>query len=200
MYNLKLGDDPWDGNPYLNHTLHEFGHGLGLAHEHARSDADKSACAAVGGPITSGFLTPYDSKSVMHYMFSACNIDGNYGRNGLSALDQTALHILYPQDIRVAEFRGRTVIPTNSQLGLFSYWKQRGANITVVAKNFSWRIDGVQKSTSPDLFFSFASPGTYALSYSYTDFQNRNYTYSGSIRVLSNTGFKNLMGAQSALL
>src|SRR5262249_13145717 len=38
LYNLKLGDDPWNGTPYLNHTLHEFGHALGLSHEHQRAD------------------------------------------------------------------------------------------------------------------------------------------------------------------
>jgi len=200
LYNLKLGDDPWDGNPYLNHTLHEFGHGLGLAHEHERSDADKAACATVGGGITTGFLTPYDPKSVMHYQFPACGIDGNYGRNGLSDLDKTALHILYPQAARQAEFQGRTVIPVSAQLQLQSWWKMRGANINVVAKNFSWKIDGTQRGTSPDFTYSFANPGTYGLQYSYADFLDRGYSYSGSVRVLSNADFQSLMAAETALL
>ncbi|MCI5145619.1 MAG: hypothetical protein D3923_08820, partial [Candidatus Electrothrix sp. AR3] len=48
QYNLKLGDDDLDmtvgkpgystGIPWLNHTLHEFGHALGLSHEHIRND------------------------------------------------------------------------------------------------------------------------------------------------------------------
>lgn len=42
VYNLKLGDDGAGGIPYLNHTLHEFGHALGLAHEHLRNDVEKA--------------------------------------------------------------------------------------------------------------------------------------------------------------
>jgi hypothetical protein len=42
QYNLKLNDDGAGGVPYLNHTLHEFGHALGLSHEHARTDVDTS--------------------------------------------------------------------------------------------------------------------------------------------------------------
>ena len=41
LYNLKLGDDGANGVPYLNHTLHEFGHALGLRHEHERKDVEK---------------------------------------------------------------------------------------------------------------------------------------------------------------
>jgi hypothetical protein len=49
VFNLRLGDDnyadtrlgdPSGGStPFVNHTLHEFGHALGLSHEHERFDA-----------------------------------------------------------------------------------------------------------------------------------------------------------------
>ena len=71
LYNLKLGDDPWNDTPYLNHTLHEFGHGLGLSHEHVRDDANISSCteSGYGGNYSDGKITAYDKRSVMHYDF-----------------------------------------------------------------------------------------------------------------------------------
>jgi len=56
VYNLKLGDDGSGGVAYLNHTLHEFGHALGLAHEHIRSDVDTTICTApgFGGTVSTG--------------------------------------------------------------------------------------------------------------------------------------------------
>src|SRR5215831_16863189 len=60
QYNLKLGDDGDARGPYLNHTLHEFGHALGLAHEHSRADAN-APCTEAGyrGSLTS-YITTYD--------------------------------------------------------------------------------------------------------------------------------------------
>ena len=90
LYNMKLGDDAdTNGTRWLNHTLHEFGHALGLSHEHARSDANDSSCteSGYGGSANTGFMTPYDRKSVMHYQFLSCGIHGNYDHTGLSASD-----------------------------------------------------------------------------------------------------------------
>ncbi len=45
LYNLKVSDVPESSPPpYLDHTLHEFGHALGLAHEHARTDVNVPGC------------------------------------------------------------------------------------------------------------------------------------------------------------
>ena len=115
-------------------------------------------------------------------------------------LDKTALHILYPQAARQAEFQGRTVIPVGAQLQLQSWWKMRGANINVVAKNFAWKIDGTLRGSSPDFTYSFASPGNYGLQYSYTDFLGRDYSISGNVRVLSNADFQSMMASETALL
>ena len=37
----QLGDPSGGSTPFVNHTLHEFGHALGLGHEHERLDVDK---------------------------------------------------------------------------------------------------------------------------------------------------------------
>src|SRR5205085_1411460 len=110
--------DALNGDPYLNHTLHEFGHALGLAHEHQRADVNANCTEPnYGGGVTS-YLTPYDRASVMHYQFVSCHIDGNYGISGLSYYDRLAVHVLYPEDQRVAEYAGHTVIHGSEALVL----------------------------------------------------------------------------------
>lgn len=185
LYNLKLGDDPWNDTPYLNHTLHEFGHGLGLSHEHVRSDANANCTeSGYGGNATNGFITPYDRHSVMHYKFSSCNIDGNYGRNGLSVWDELALHIMYPEDNKVAEVSGRVVIRTTEKLGLISTWQIRGANMSYAAKNFNWRINSNTVGSTSSLQIILPA-GKHTMSVSHQDFLGRNYNYSSKITVLS---------------
>jgi hypothetical protein len=200
-YILKLGDDAGADNvPYLNHTLHEFGHALGLSPEHERTDADKVACPAVGGGASGGFVTPYDRRSVMHYQFTDCGIDGNYGQGGLSPWDQLAVHILYPEDAQVAEFWGTTVIPAGRQLRLRSAWKARGANMPFVASNHSWSMGllggpEVTLGTSPDLTLTPPTAGIYRLRYRHRDFLGRTYTYAGLVRVVSAADWRKLSGA-----
>jgi hypothetical protein len=223
LYNMKLGDDPWAGTPYLNHTLHEFGHALGLAHEHERSDVDRSICAAerallpisvsapgFGGPISSGLLTPYDRDSVMHYQFLSCGIDGNYGYSGLSILDQLGVHILYPEDQQVAEFVGTTVIRTTDLLSLESAWEFRGANINIrdlegrittgstVANGFVWQLNSRTVSTTSELSDRINTAGTYTLKLNYDDFMERSYSYTGLVRVLRPQDYINLIAAPIA--
>jgi len=197
LYNLNLGDDPWNDTPYLNHTLHEFGHALGLSHEHARNDVNVSGCTepGYGGSISSGFMTPYDRYSVMHYKFASCGINGNYDYTGLSGYDKLALHILYPEDHRVAEFVGTTVIQAGQALKLQSAWKARGANMDFVAHGFVWKLNGVTYSTTPDLVVNNLSPGDYTLEFAHIDFLNRSYTYSGRVRVLAPADYTQLVAA-----
>lgn len=198
QYNLKLGDDPWNAPPYLNHALHEFGHGLGLAHEHIRNDVDKVGCAesGYGGGESNGFMTGYDKASVMHYMFSTCKINGNYDRNGLSPLDRLGLHILYPEDNRLAEYLGATLVPFGQPVSLASAWQARGANLGFVAKNFKWTVNN---TTVNDADLGIVLPlGTWAFQYSYEDFLGRAYSANGSVRVLSQPAYDRLIGATRA--
>jgi hypothetical protein len=191
LYNLKLGDDAGPtGVPYLNHTLHEFGHALGLAHEHERNDVDPTCQASgYGGSASSGFITPYDRDSVMHYQFTACRINGNYGYSGLSAWDQLAVHILYPEDARVAEYVGTTVVRTTDPITLVSAWQARGANMSFVASGFAWTVDGSLRSTSTSLSLNPSTPGTHTLGLSHKDFLGHSYSTSGILRVLTPASF-----------
>jgi len=183
---MKLGDDPGNATPYLNHTLHEFGHALGLAHEHQRTDATSAICKAsgFGGSISTGFLTPYDRDSVMNYQFLSCGINGNYAYTGLSDWDRLGVHILYPESVQVAEFVGTTVVRTTDPIVLNSAWGARGANLSFVASNFQWMISGNLVSSSSDLNTTLPA-GNYTLQFSHSDFLGRNYTYQGPIRVLT---------------
>jgi hypothetical protein len=211
LYNMKLGDDPWVATPYLNHTLHEFGHALGLAHEHQRIDADRS-CISLDRwcktpdkdgrlpncRVDSGLLTQYDTASVMSYQFLSCGINGNYGYDGLSIWDQLGVHILYPEDQQVAEFVGTIVIRTSDLLSLESAWKFRGANIDIVATGFVWQLNSRTVSTTPELSNRINAPGNYTLTLNYDDFLGRSYSYTGIVRVLRPQDYTNLIAAPVA--
>ena len=198
LYNLKLGDDPWNGTPYLNHTLHEFGHALGMSHEHERDDVDKTLCSekGYGGGAANGHVTPYDRFSVMHYMFATCGINGNYDYTGLSYFDRLTLRILYPEDNRWAEYVGATLRRAGQPVALQSGWKARGANLGFAAKDFTWSINKTVVK-NPDLVLSLPV-GSYNFLYAYSDFLGRSYSSSGVIRVLSTSDYDRLMGASGA--
>lgn len=211
QYNLKLGDDDLDmtggqpgihtGTPWLNHTLHEFGHALGLAHDHARVDENAQCVLTTHDEyhlVSSGYITPYDKDSVMHYRFwpsetPNCEQTGsNYSAAGLTAYDKLALHILYPENERVAEIVGRTVIRENEVLFLQSAWKTRGANMDFVASNFVWKLNGVQLSSTPGLAVQLGSAGEYQLTVQHKDFLGRSYSYNGIVRVVSDEEYKRM--------
>jgi Helix-hairpin-helix domain len=315
LFNLKLGDEGDAGRPpYLNHTLHEFGHALGLSHEHLRHDVEKqwvihyfksmrnvdqtkaeniyaagyrnldeiagatvvqlqkitgygTAAAAgevkmdatflthiagvtvaiaetiyaagfrtagavadatvtvlqtipgygalaaaqqlkndaaaapprviYGGGITNGFITAYDRASVMHYKFIDPGINGNYDYTGLSDLDRLSVHILYPEDLQVAEFVGTTVVSSAARVVLQSAWGVRGADLSFAAMNFEWKVAGTVRSTQPVLDVQLPA-GTYSLQFAHRDFLGRSYSYTGIIRVLSPAAYAAQTAAVSA--
>jgi hypothetical protein len=203
LYNLKLGDDPWNGTPYLNHTLHEFGHALGLAHEHERKDATCYDPKNDARWTDQGYITPYDIKSVMHYKFEksqghTCDVNGNYDYTGLSEWDKLSVHILYPEDNFVAEFVGTTVLRKTDTLKLQSAWKARGANIAFAAKNFVWKLSGSTVSTTPELTRNNLNQATYTLQLTHSDFLGRNYSYTGIVRVLEAATYNKQIAAPVA--
>ena len=206
LYNLRLGDDTANlrtgipnPTPWLNHTLHEFGHALGLAHEHARTDENAGCVPSTISEyhtVSSGFMTPYDKNSVMHYQFTVAETPtcvqtgSNYSDAGLTDYDKLTLHILYPEDSLTAEYVGTTVVRAGGTLSLRSAWEARGANMSFVANSFVWKIDGVTRSTTPDLNMVMSSPGAHTLGLTYSDFLGRNYSASGTVRVLTSAGYE----------
>lgn len=195
LYNLKLGDDPWNATPYRNHTLHEFGHALGLSHEHARADA---TCPAPGG-ISVGYLTPYDKQSVMHYQYLSCGVDGNYGQSGLSGYDRLSLRILYPEAGLPAQIVGLKVIEVRATAFLQFGWRYEGAHMPFVASSVQWRLDGTLVSTAVDFQRVMDTPGTYTVALTVTDFLGRVHSGSSTLRVLSNAEFVGLQGSLAAV-
>ena len=214
QYNLKLGDDDLDmtggqpgvhtGTPWLNHTLHEFGHALGLAHEHARAD-ENAGCVNTGHSeyhaVSTGYITPYDKNSVMHYRFWPNEVPSctgqtgtNYSNDGLTAYDRLALHLMYPEDVRVAEFTGKTVVKVGEALVLRSTLTQQGATAFALT-NFQWKVDGVVKSTGDTLNTTFAGAGNHTVQFTYRDFLDRDYSSTFTVRVLDAATFNEQMAA-----
>jgi hypothetical protein len=270
LYNMHLGDDSFatagfgdpsgGATPFVNHTLHEFGHALGLSHEHARRDvlkdrvleyldripnidateaqtlydagersvawiaepkrplaelqaipgfaseaaakqlrADAAATAApdYGGGGTS-YITPYDPLSVMHYTWTELQAiaPGNYANTGLSAYDRLALHILYPEDAKVAELIGKRVLRTGETLSLVSGWQTGGVVMPNVASNFAWKLNGTTIGTGTSVTKAMTTAGTFPLVLTHDDFLGRKYTYTGEVRVLTPADFtKKVLGA-----
>lgn len=199
LYTMKLGDDAdASGTPWRNHALHEFGHAVGLPHEHWRADALLPECQqedGYGGTGTERFLTAYDKDSTMHYTFdSPCSTPGNYSHGGLSDLDRLGLHVLYPEDERVAEYSGRTIVREGETIELLNDLKARGGIVTgnlPVALNFRWRRNGIVVSGDADLTdLSAGTAGTVFLIYSYSDFLDRQFSASFSVRVLTASDFR----------
>jgi len=207
QYNLVLGDDAdATGTHYLNHTLHEFGHALGLVHEHARAD-ENAQCVPSDideyHAVTTGYITPYDKDSVMHYWWPASKVPNcqqtgsNYSQAGLTEYDKLALHIMYPEDVRTVEFNGDTVIRAGQTLQLVSAWQAQGATSFATA-NWSWKVDGITRSTAPTLTLGGLSVGEHTLAVSHDDLLGRHYTYSGKVRVMTDEAYRQMIAANTA--
>ena len=101
----------------LSVVLHEFGHALGLLHEHQREDASKECIDALkqhiepwqDPPVGGEIAGPYDPKSIMNY----CYINGLSGKPvvpRLSKLDRALLQSLYGSSGRADPLLIRTVL------------------------------------------------------------------------------------------
>lgn len=191
LYNLKLGDDPWNATPYLNHTLHEFGHALGLSHEHERADA---TCPGPGGGST-GYLTPYDIDSVMHYTFGTCTAPGNYAHTGLSYFDKLSLRMLYPEAGHGAQIIGRKRVRVGEPVTLQFGWRAEGAHTPFVVSSIRWDINGTFFSNGLDFQQTFNTPGARTISLTVVDFLGRTHTGAAELSVMSAAEYADLMAA-----
>lgn len=220
QWNMRLGDDGQAGTPYRNHTLHEFGHSIGFPHEFDRMDArsairnapcsrnaDGTDSVWFNGLPTSTtgnqLITTesYDLASTMNYFVAGCNYVGNYSQLGLGQLEKISLHFMYPEDVRVAEYLGRTTLRTGENTVLTGLWQARGASFSrnPMIISYSWRINGQVVGSSSAIHVSFASAGDRVLELSYIDFANRNYSYRTTLRVLTPDNFtRRILAAASA--
>ena len=197
LYNLKLGDDPWNATPYRNHTLHEVGHALGLYHEHRRADA--TCYGSEPRDISYGYLTGYDINSVMSYYYPGCGALGNYAYSGLSGWDKLSIRMLYPEQGLPAQIVGRTTLPAGQSVSLMFGWRAEGAYMPFVASSVIWRINGSVAATSVDFVHLFPTAGNFAVSLSVVDFLGRTHNGSALVRVLPASEFEGLIASTNAI-
>lgn len=152
------------------------------------------------------YLTPYDPLSVMHYtwtpLFSFA--PGNYANGGLSEHDRLSLHILYPEEGRVAELAGNRLVRAGETVRLDLVLALRGAVISKVLTKIEWKVNGVLRSTGSSLSLKLALPGTHRLDLAYTDFLGRVFTFSTQLTALTASDHRRKitgpLAAHSALL
>jgi hypothetical protein len=209
QWNMRMGNDGTGGVPWRNHTLHEFGHSLGFAHEHSRHDAraairdapcsrnldntDSDWFSALPTESNGNQLIatqPYDLSSTMNYSVANCGYVGNYSNAGLGNLEKWSLHFMYPENNRVAEYWVRTVLRTGESATIYALWPIRGASLSMnpMITSYSWSIDGLVVSSgawAALVTIQFPTPGDRQLTLTYTDFAGRTYSYQTSVHVLA---------------
>jgi hypothetical protein len=91
-YTMRLAKKLLNTDTYL----HEFGHALGLAHEHVRDDAGSCRPDTIATWKGGAKITAYnDTNSVMWYSLGICPwLSGNLGTEGLSNGDRLAVEIM----------------------------------------------------------------------------------------------------------
>jgi hypothetical protein len=174
-------------NQARNNYLHEFGHCMGLSHEHDRSDA------CIDDPDDIGFkVTDYDRDSVMHYVQTCTDgykTPGNWGTGGLTDLDRLGAEILYPQNL-TPSIGGWLGGWEGGSMTAWADWERRGAYVTgannsvSALRAFRWTVDGKLLSTRvrPSRSeWNTVPSGRHTLKLTLTDHIGRNH--SGSVRV-----------------
>ncbi|MBI3899898.1 MAG: VCBS repeat-containing protein [Gammaproteobacteria bacterium] len=135
-------------------AIHEFGHALGIAHEHNRPDTDRSLCTdAPQGTNGDVIIGAFDNSSIMNYCFNS-----SYN-NALSSTDRATINNMYPKNLVDLNGDGRTDIGllggpgwntmpvafstgagtfnvTNGAVGSFSNWAAT-ANVKLVTGDFN---------------------------------------------------------------
>ncbi len=192
MYNVQIWDDAdSSGVHYRNHPLHEIGHALGLRHEHIRADAiSSSACqdADFGGNFSDGYITPYDRFSVMNYYHPNCGISGNYGHQGLSALDVLGLRVLYPDAGNAARYFGKLVAREGEAIQVYGGWTWLGAAPNAT-RNINWWLDGTSQGQNSSYTWQLR-PGAHTVALQYTDLVGKSFSSTFQVTVLTDEQYR----------
>jgi len=175
-----------------NNYLHEFGHALGFRHEHERLDA---TCERAGDDV-SGYMTRYDVNSVMHYVRTAaehgCVAPGNWGEDGLTALDFFGASMLFPRSLFAGVWGALGFVEGGSS-HLLTAWEDRGAYVDAAQpaqsalRNVRWTLDGALRATTPSVTLQGLGAGTYPLRLEFEDMWNRHHVGDYTLEVTSTT-------------
>lgn len=213
LFNVKIGNDNYQAArfgdpsggiaPFRDHALHEFGHALGLGHEHKRVDTSERIKSAHGEdtPLRD-YTTRYDPQSVMHYTYPGHEnyAPGNYANKGFSELDKLSIKILYPEAGLKADYFGNSTVVTGKKTRLTVANVFLGAHPSFY-KNYVWKLNGNVKSTSPVFDLNISRAGKHRLTLSYKDAWGRSYNLNREIEAIPNSTYiKKISGAVASNL